>query len=323
MAYDPYSDNANKGKGAGFLTFDWDKTGKKPKFLKIKEDKDISLDIVPYRIASKNHPAVAAGKADIGEEAYSFDFFVHRNVGPGGKYNIICPQETYGRRCPICEQRAAIGREYGFKSKEYAGTSYPQHRIIYNVVDPDDPKEEIMIFEENFNKFEQPLLIYSAGMAKRQGKNYLRYGDLSEGYTIFGTVTMASFKDGEGKGGNFATYTFTGLEKRAKPHDLSLIDKAIPFDKYVILRSEEDILHILSGAAEVEEEPEPEPVQPTYVAAKPEVAKEKAPPPKVEAPVVKDECPVDGGSFGVDYGEFGKVCARCQLYTKCKAAHEK
>jgi hypothetical protein len=331
MAYDPYADNAGKARGnTGYLTFDWDKTGKKPKFLKHKDNgQEIGLDIIPFKIASKNFPAVAQGKAEIGEEAYAMDFWVHRGVGPGKKYNVICPQETYGQRCPICEQRDAIGRQYGWKSSEFKDAPKgPAHRIIYNVIKSDDDKEELMVLEENFNHFEQPLLTFSAAKAKRQGKNFLRFGDLAEGYSIYATVMMKLFSSDDGAG-TYATYSFTDIEKRAKPHNPALVNETIPFDKYVIRMSEEEIQRIISGEAAEEEEAAPvasvsHPVEGnvpegTWTATAAATPPVVAPPPAAEPDPI---CPV-GGEFGKECGDFGKVCSRCAHWTKCKAKKDK
>ena len=58
------------------------------------------INIIPYTIKSKNHPLVKRGEAEIGEQDYIMDFYVHRGVGPAEK-SVLCLKNTYGKPCPI------------------------------------------------------------------------------------------------------------------------------------------------------------------------------------------------------------------------------
>lgn len=289
MGYDPYKSNSEKkGKGNKFFTFDWQ--GAKPEFYKIKEGGDYRIDIIPFRIATKHHPAVREG-ASIGDEVYSLDYWVHRNVGPSGAA-VVCPAETLGMRCPICEEAEKAKRENGFKSPEYNALK-PKHRVVYNVVDPDDEDEKIKIFEESFALFEQELIKFSAARGRKKGKDFIHFADVSEGWTVEFTAEENSFEKSK-----FFKYNSWNLDERDKPHSKKIIDEAYQLDKYLILKSYEELQALLYGEGADEDE---------------EGDEDEAPPAKEE----RTKCP-NGRTYGKDFDRHEAVCEDCEIWQECK-----
>lgn len=294
MGYDPYKSNAEKkGKGGQFLAFDW--KGKKVKFWKPKETGDYRLDIIPYKIATKAHPECKRG-ASVGDEVYSLDFSVHKYIGPG-QYTVVCPKETYGKPCPICEEADKILRESGRESKEY-GALKAKHRVLYNVTNPDDENEEIMLFEETFAYFEQELNKYAASKGRRTGKDFVRFADVTEGKTVVFTATESTFN-----GGKFFKYGDWDFEQRDHPHNKSIIDKAYALDEYLMTKTYEELQALLYGSGEEEEADEPE---------------EK--PAKAEAKET-GTCP-SGKKFGKDYDRADDACDLCDVWKACRTAQK-
>lgn len=297
MGYDPYKANSEKkGKGGSFLAFDW--KGKKVKFWKPKERGDYRIDIIPYKIASKNHPDCKRG-ASIGDEVYSLDFFTHGYVG-AGQVTVLCPKETYGKACPICEQAEIALREHGKESKEY-GSLKPKHRVLYNVVNPDDENEEIMLFEETFAFFEQELNKFAGNRGRRKGGEFVRFADVSEGLTVVFTAEENKFN-----GKPFFKYNSWDFEERDKPHSKSIVDAAYALDDYLVVKSYDELKEILYGSEEAEDEapdaPEEKPVKE---------------PEKAEAP--KKKCP-KGRVFGKDYDRAADECDTCEdIWRECRA----
>lgn len=301
MAYDPYASSASKkGKGGQFATFDWN--GKKVEFYKIEKAGDYSIDIIPFKITSKKHPAIKDG-ASIGDEVYSMDFWTHGNVGPR-KMSVICPAETWGKPCPVCEAREQISRELGPKSKE-AGDLRPKHRVIYNVVDPDDSKETIKVFEASFPLFEQGLVAMAGAKGRKKGKDYIHFGDIEEGWTISFTAVQESFN-----GSKYFKFESFDLEKREEAHDKSLIKEAISFDEHIISTSYEDLAQLMTGDAEADDEDEEEaPAKaPTKKPADDDDDEDDAPP----------KCPAKGKTFGKDYDRSDDACGDCDVWKDCK-----
>ena len=115
-------DYESKDRGAGSRpsAMDWKKIDD-VKFFKPKEGKNI-IDIVPYIIKTKNDPLVKTGDAKVGDQSYMLDLFIHTNIGPT-QAQIICLKETYGKPCPICEQRQAFYNE-GKKDEAEIGRAH-------------------------------------------------------------------------------------------------------------------------------------------------------------------------------------------------------
>ena len=65
------------------------------------------IDIIPYP-AGKHDPDLKEG-----EDNYTFEYYVHNNVGPNDQW-YLCPAQTYGEPCPVCEHRDKL-REKGSK----------------------------------------------------------------------------------------------------------------------------------------------------------------------------------------------------------------
>jgi hypothetical protein len=327
MSYDPYKDSSEKGKkGGNFLTFDWSKTSEKLEFQKFKKDEDRSIDIIPYKIKGKKHPALLKG-AEIGDPVYSFDFWVHKNVGVK-KATIICPSATFGKACPICEEAEKVRREEGWQS-ENLGPLLPKHRVIYNTVDPDDDECKLKIFEESFSNFEQEMLKVAEARGRKAGKLVLRFGDIEEGWTVSFTVTMTKFKLGE-----YAKYSAFDFEKRDEPHSKKLMDKALSFEEFIITMSYDEIQALYLGmedddADDVvgdEAEQDTKEEEENKVERKPKHSeKETQGHTKDEEKgraSVSPECPVKNGTFGVTWDDF-KKCPDCEFYTECRAAFKK
>lgn len=248
MAYDPYASNASKmGKGSKYATFDWGT--KKAKFYKIKENGDYSLDIIPFIIGSNKHPDVVAGKAKPGDETFYIDFWTHSNVGPRQQV-VICPSATFGKSCPICEAAERAKREFGPKSPEFEAF-HMKHRIMYNVVNPSDEKEEIMVFEESFPLFSEPLIKTAGAKGRRKGKEFVKFGDIGEGWTISFTAEENAFK-----GGKYFKFSAFDLDQREQPHSKSLVKEAYSLDEYMIVKSYEELEALMTGDADADDEPE-------------------------------------------------------------------
>ena len=91
----------NKRKGGGQL-FRTDLRGMN--FWSCKEGDHI-IDIIPY-ITGEMDPI---GKQ---EEGYVLEIFVHRDVGAKEGFTI-CLSETFGKPCPICEEKRRLIKKGG------------------------------------------------------------------------------------------------------------------------------------------------------------------------------------------------------------------
>lgn len=341
MAYDPYGANSKKTdkKGGKFLAFDWKDA--KPKFHSIKKAGDFALDIIPYKIATKYHPDIKNG-AEIGDEVYALDYWVHKYVGPG-QVTVVCPRETFGKKCPICEKMEENMREFGPKSKEFTGLK-PKHRVLYNVIDPNAGNNEVMLFEESFALFEQELIKASKVKGERKGVGHIKFANLSEGYSVFFNVERASFEKAE-----FNKYSNFDFEKKEQPHKKSMVNSSLALDEYLNILPYDKLEEFLDGGSDDEDEDEAPakkpakasrvdddegdepPAKPAKRARVEEDDEEEDRPPKKEESRKKtsqpseddddngdddEKCPA-GMKFGKDYSDTNAACDDCQLWKAC------
>ena len=73
---------------------------------------DHTIDIIPYKTGKFNVEGEKPGSIH-----YTYRYFMHRGVGPANKI-VICPLKTYGKDCPICEERQRQ-QDKGLKKKQW------------------------------------------------------------------------------------------------------------------------------------------------------------------------------------------------------------
>jgi len=291
------------------------------------------INVIPYRIATKNHPRVIAGKAKIGDLDYRLVYFVHSNVGPS-KQGVICAKETFGKPCPVCDYKRRM-REEGEAERDATKTKiaediYPSKKVALVVQDlrADDPKA-----------LRQTVLSYALFMRKLEQKQ----ADCEEGGAVINYPdtgvdgSVVNFRASEEKKNgmtynDYREFAFVARDPEESV-DESLVDLAPSLDKGLIVPNYKDVEAILFGEPETEEdEPETAPVpkttQKVASVVKDDVKvidenPDNDPPARrraVPAEPVATECP-EGGKFGEDTDTF-KKCTKCPLYTQCNAKYE-
>ena len=241
-----------------------------------------AIDIIPYVISSKNHPQLGQKFGgfllEIGDTDFKLDIHIHRRIGINND-DILCLLKTYGRPCPICEEKErllASGLDY--KSEEVKATN-SSRRSIYNVIDLDDEDKGIQIFEVAHWTFEKEVM--DEAEARKDKEDFTTFADLENGATITfrgGDATYEKNKFIEPK--NF------GFEAR-DPMDESILDEVYPLDAMLIISTYGEVeLLFLGMAEEVETEetpPKEESPVPARKSRKKAETKEKEEP-KTEAP---------------------------------------
>ncbi len=303
MSYDPYGASAAKTDkgGKSFRVFTLPEGAK---FKKFDKNGNYGLDIIPHRVKNKNHPAVRDGAA-IGDTVYGFDYWRHPNVGPE-KLMVLCPAKTYGKKCPICDLADQMKAEYGPKSQEF-NNLLPKHRVLYNVVDPNDAKEEVLLFDESFALFEKEMVAASKNKASRKGKDFIRFADLDEGMTVFFAVERTKLQTWE-----FNKYQTFDFERRDDPHDDAIIKKTYSPDEFVKIFTYDELNAMLSGdtAGDDDDEDEPAPAK--------ERAHEDDDVDEPTGPVCPDK--KKGKTFGKSYDPDDAKCDECELFRDCRKA---
>jgi len=249
--YEESYDSRTKGYIAGRSIIDWHKVaddlGKEPVFYKPKEGWN-KIIIVPFIISSKKHPGVVRKKYEIGDLDYFLDIFVHRRIGLG-KDDIVCPQATFGKPCPIC-QLAEQKKQEGLK-EEYQRLK-PTRRVLYNVIDLKDLDAGLQIFEVSYFLFEKELV--SASKNYYDDGEIVNFADPEEGSIIKFRAENETFKR---TGKDYLVYKNFSFLERQETIDDDLIAEAVAFDKYLNVLDYDEIVGILDNAnASVEDEEE-------------------------------------------------------------------
>jgi hypothetical protein len=300
-------------------------------FFQIKKADTYAIDILPFTIATKNHPHVVSKDKEVGDKIHILDYWVHRNVG-AKKVTITCPLATYGKPCPICEEFDKIKQAKGWDAPETkaAATSglKPVRRVMYNVIDVDEEKETLRIFDVSWWLFCKELTETAEVRAHRSGKEWLDYAGVEkaeEALTIeFFTV---SEKTNNGECWKFKSFNF--LKRESSHKGIT----PIALDKYIILKSYDEIQQLFFMGEE--EDHDQEEAVSGEAAAKDEAptrrhSREEAEEPaprrsrrtEEEAPAKGDpECPA-GMTFGKDFDSDDK-CDDCEVYSDCKVAFRK
>jgi hypothetical protein len=181
------------------------------KFYLKSEDKLRKIDIIPY-IAGRGNP-----HADPGQVYVKRDFWIHRNVGPNkGRY--ICLNLTLGKQCPVCEHRAKLKAkdEDDPIAKELA----PSHRQLYNVIDVEDRKAGIQIWDIAHFYFAEPLK-----EALNISEKYDYFAELKDGYSL-----LLAVKPGSSGGKNDLKVSRVDFKKRKKQYKSTFAAKAYCLD---------------------------------------------------------------------------------------------
>jgi len=268
-----------------------------------------SIHILPYIIKSKNHPLVKAGKAEIGDPDFVMPLYIHEYVGPN-KVSIICPNRTFGKACPICEQ-AMLYRNEG--KVEEAKKLYSRHKAYYNIVDNNDIDKGVQVFIASYALFHEELM-EEIGALNAEVGDIVDFTDIRKGRLIQFRATKESFNRNE-----YFKYKSFKFLPREEPLNPDLLKHVYSFDEYLVIYSYDEIKKIFYEG-EDDDDPDEEIIEiekdesddeeeiPIY--EKEEVKK--------EASVVK--CPA-GGTLGKDLGKLDE-CDECELYGDCYEAYK-
>lgn len=289
------------------------------------------IDIVPY-LAGPNDP-----DTEEGEGTYVLEVYVHRDVGNIEGQMVICPSETFGDRCPICEHRKKLTREGDADEdllNELRPSRYP--RSIYNIVCYDSRREEekgVQVWHTSNYLFEQHLQKLAEGPRRRgssEPDSYVYFAHPTEGKSISFTT--------EGKKMNLK---HMGLQFVERDYDIDdeLLEQAFTLDDLIEVPTYEEIYKMYWGEEggadeeedeyddeEEDEEEEERPARrrkskskskPKRRRPEPEDEEEDEDEEEEEDDTEEGECPA-GGVFGEDCNQFDE-CEDCAAWDACYA----
>lgn len=279
-------ENKDKAKnGRGEQAFNW------PKDTKFFDEKQYGttqhLNIIPYNMATKNHPEVKAKQRKIGDSDFMLDVFVHQFVGPT-KADVICPNKTYNRMdaCPICAKRAEF---YNKGMKKEGGALAPKHYAIYNVVDMDNPDEGIQILRASYTNFHEELREEAGASGNKETGDICDYVDIDDGHSFTFRIVKASFTNDEGKGYPYPEFKKFNFEER-DAKEIKLLKKlepnALSLDSFMVIKAKEEIEQLFYGDLDDDESSDTSEDEDTDSDDEDEKPKTKG---KTKKPVIEDD----------------------------------
>ena len=236
------------------------------KFYKFSDAGKIQdINILPWKIGSKNHPEVASGNMAVGEYDYVLDVWVHQKIGPNEE-DFVCPKKTYGRKCPCCDEADTLWNEGTEESKKAARPLFARRKCVYQVQDLDEEfhakSEEPMIFEVAHQNFSKDLQNKAA--ACMRGKGVVNFANIDdEGRVVSFQVEEAKMDGGRTykKASNFE------FNKRVEEVSDEILGKCVSLDSLMVVKTPDEIKDIMFGnsndaASQDEEEFHQEPDEP-------------------------------------------------------------
>lgn len=175
------------------------------------------IDIIPFVTGANNINGLPADR-----HAHKIEVFVHFGIGMN-ENAYLCPSQTLGLPCPICEFRAQMKKQEDYDEKMYKELN-AKRRVIYNLCVYDTTKttqEDTMYWEASYHLAEAKI----AAIAKnnRTGE-FTPFADPDRGKTI------EFARKGKGVLTDYVGFKFVD---RTDPISDATLDKAVDFSDWI------------------------------------------------------------------------------------------
>ena len=131
------------------------------------------MEILPYEVG-KGNP-----NADEGMVHWERTFYVHSRIGPNQQW-FLCPAQTLGKKCPICEFRAKLMKDVD-SDEEMIAALAPKKRQLFNILVHGEEDKGIQLFEYSFHQFGKLLFTY---LKNDDEDEYQNFSHLDDGQTL-------------------------------------------------------------------------------------------------------------------------------------------
>lgn len=195
------------------------------------------IDIIPFfvtqdwMIKARNFNGATLGVKP-GDMLYKLEVPVHYNVGAEERA-FVCRKFFLGKACAVCNDRESL-KENDNAEEELIKSLYPKWKVFYNLKDKNEEEKEKRrkSWETSYHSFEK-LFMEEADMGD---DGVIIFADPEDGKTI-------KFK---GRQKKWKTKKFVEADSiefldRKKQYTENDIKKSIPFDKYLIVPSYEEV----------------------------------------------------------------------------------
>lgn len=242
------------------------------------------LDFLPYEVAIENHPDRRGDKVTPGDLWWKFPYLIHTYIGPTNE-TIVCPA-TFGKPCPICEERTLLAKNYEANKKVIRGLNFKKW-TAYIIKNPENT-EEISVFPFSRFKFGDVL----DEELNNVGEEFLAFYDVTEeGKTLKVRFSDDEYTGDDGKGGKFIKATRIDFKDRAAMDEEEILAVVPCLDKCFVVMEYEPLKKLFLQLPDSTSE------KGAAAAAKTSAAKPTAPAPK--APAAKPPAKEEGAKFKV------------------------
>lgn len=253
-------------------------------FFKAKKGKN-EIMIIPFEMdVAKN-----ADNVPVGDLWFRFPIYKHFKIGPEDKV-VICPK-TVGKKCPICEHRAALMAQGRPTDDVEVRELAARKRELYYVVDVQDKEkaDQLQIFECSYHNFGRKL---EEELREADDDSLaVNFADPDDGAIV--VVRMAEETLGKNKYLEATRFDFEARDKKENALVQELMKDATPFGELLTIMSYKELKNLFYDITEDEQAEDPDeeeaPRRPSKQAAKPrrepEPEDDEEPEPEEEKPV--------------------------------------
>lgn len=159
----------------------------------------------------------------------------HGGIGPDNG-TVVCPAKTYGKACPICEQRAKLNMSAHRDDKAAAASLKPKERQLLLVAMRDATTGslgQLHLWEVSTYNFKKQLDLFLAAADPEDHETYARFWHPDRGMTL--KVTGSEEKTGDG-GGTYSKYSVMEMKARRDPLPDEIFDHG--YDLHVMVREQ-------------------------------------------------------------------------------------
>ena len=233
-----------------------DTDGYNVEYLEIIPEKEYVLDIIPFWITDDKCPDYQKLLTKYGKDEmfdYKLHLWVHRRLGPNHDTDIVCPKKTYNLPCPVCDEHQKFwdmekmveDPEEIKAVKEGKAATKPSLRVFMVVIDKLDDNKMKLLEYSNYWFFNNLITSSKRVMGEKQ-VCIPDFTDNGHSIRFFPDKSIFNKKDGTPAAGEIKSFEFIA-RNQGEGYDISIMDKAFPIDKMIVLKTTEEIRSILSG----------------------------------------------------------------------------
>lgn len=225
-------------------------------YLEMIPEKEYLLDIIPFWITDDKFPDYQQLLKKYGEKEmfdYKLHLWVHRRLGPNNDTNIVCPKKTYNLPCPVCDEHQkfwdleeVVDDPEEIKAvKEGKAATKPSLRVFMVVIDKLDNNKMKLLEYSNYWFFNN---LITSSKRVLGGKQVCIPDFTDNGHSIrfFPDKSNYNKKDGTPAAGEIKSFEFIP-RKQGEGYDISIMNRAYPIDKMIVIKSTDEIKNILEG----------------------------------------------------------------------------